>query len=105
LVGGHPFAPLDLAHLTLRRGKRKQLAHLKEHLSWLVQRGRDTCAGEVDVDVIDAPMQEQVSNMDILVAVQRPHSHRLRARNRLVSWEGGRVKRLMPNLLRNKQQR
>ena len=80
------------------------LAHLKEHLSWLVQRGHDTCAGEVDVDVIDAAMQEQVSNMDILVAVQRPHAHRLRARNRLVSWEGGIVKRLMPNLLRNKQQ-
>ena len=48
--------------------------------------------GEVDIDVSDAPMQEQVSNMDILVAAQRLHSHKPRARNRLVSWEGGRVK-------------
>jgi hypothetical protein len=30
--------------------------------------------GEVDVDVSDAPMQEQVSNMDITVAVARPRS-------------------------------
>jgi hypothetical protein len=28
LNDGHPFAPLDLAHLTLRRGKRKQRWHI-----------------------------------------------------------------------------
>jgi hypothetical protein len=44
--GGRPFANLHLAHLTLYAGQEDaSLAHLKEHLSWRVQRGRDTCAG------------------------------------------------------------
>ncbi len=43
LDGGLPFAKLHLAHLT--DAEDAALAHLKEHLSWRVQRGRDTCAG------------------------------------------------------------
>jgi hypothetical protein len=43
---GRPFANLHLAHLTFYAGQEDAaLAHLKEHLSWRVQRGRDTCAG------------------------------------------------------------
>jgi len=45
LDGGHASARLHLAHLTFEAGQEDAgLAHLKEHLSWLVQRGRDTCA-------------------------------------------------------------
>jgi tetratricopeptide (TPR) repeat protein len=44
--GGRPSAKLHLAHLTFEAGQEDAaLAHLKEHLSWLVQRGRDICAG------------------------------------------------------------
>jgi tetratricopeptide (TPR) repeat protein len=44
--GGDPFAKLHLAHLAFDSGQvDAALAHLKEHLSWRVQRGRDTCAG------------------------------------------------------------
>ena len=44
--GGRPFAKLHLAHLTFYAGQEDAaLAHLKEHRSWRVQRGRDTCAG------------------------------------------------------------
>ena len=55
---------------------------IRQHDSFSTQRAREFDEiprqdnGEVDVDVSDAPMQEQVSNMDITVAVQRPHSHR-----------------------------
>ena len=43
---GRPFANLHLAHLTFYAGQEDAaLAHLKEHLSWRVHRGRDTCAG------------------------------------------------------------
>ena len=46
LDSGHPFAKLHLAHLAFDAGLQEAaLAHLKEHLSWRVQRGRDTCAG------------------------------------------------------------
>jgi hypothetical protein len=46
LDGGCPFANLHLAHLTFYAGQEDAaLARLKEHLSWRVQRGRDTCAG------------------------------------------------------------
>ena len=46
LDGGHPFANLHLAHLTFYAGQEDAaLAHLKEHLSWRVQRGRATCDG------------------------------------------------------------
>jgi hypothetical protein len=42
--GGGQFAKLHLAHLTFFAGQEDaELAHLKEHLSWHVQRGRDTC--------------------------------------------------------------
>ena len=44
--GGDPFAKLHLAHVTPDTGQEDAaLADLKEHLSWRVQRGRDTCAG------------------------------------------------------------
>jgi hypothetical protein len=63
---------------------------IRKHDSFSTQRAREFDEipqqdnGEVDVDVSDAPMQEQVSNMDITagvehgnhVAMQRPHSHR-----------------------------
>ena len=43
--GGHEFAKLHLAHFTFDAGQEDAaLEHLKEHLSWRVQRGRDTCA-------------------------------------------------------------
>jgi hypothetical protein len=46
LDGGRPFANLHLAHLTFYAGQEDAaLAHFKEHLSWRVQRGRDTCGG------------------------------------------------------------
>jgi len=39
--GGRPFAKLHLSHLTFYAGQEDAaLAHLKEHLSWCVQRGR-----------------------------------------------------------------
>jgi hypothetical protein len=46
--GGHGLAEarLHLAHLAFDSGQKDAaLVHLKEHLSWLVQRGRDTYAG------------------------------------------------------------
>jgi hypothetical protein len=44
--GGHPFAKLHLAHLAFDAGQEDAaLAHLNEHRSWPVQRGRDNCAG------------------------------------------------------------
>jgi hypothetical protein len=46
LDGGRVFARLHLAHLTFDAGAGQEdaaLAHLKEHLSCLVQRGRDLC--------------------------------------------------------------
>jgi hypothetical protein len=55
--GGHPFAKLHLAHLTFYAGQEDAaLAHLKEHLSWRVQRGRDTCAGCGQTRGEDTPM-------------------------------------------------
>ena len=45
-IGGRPFASLHLAHLTFYAGQEDAaLAHLKEHLSWRAQRGRDTWPG------------------------------------------------------------
>ena len=57
--GGHPFAKLHLAHLTRFEAGLEDaaLAHLNEHLSWRVQRGRDlrrVCPGQTRVD--DTPM-------------------------------------------------
>jgi tetratricopeptide (TPR) repeat protein len=55
--GGDPFAKLHLAHLTFATGQEDAaLAHLKEHLSWRVQRGRDTCAGCGQTRGEDTPM-------------------------------------------------
>ena len=55
--GGRPFAKLHLAHLTFYAGQEDAaLAHLKEHLSWRVQRGRDTCAGCEQTRGEDSPM-------------------------------------------------
>ena len=55
--GGDPFAHLHLAHLTYNAGREDAaLAHLKEHLSWRVQRGRDTCAGCGQARGEDTPM-------------------------------------------------
>ena len=55
--GGRPFAKLPLAHLTFHAGQEDAaLAHLKEHLSWRVQRGRDTCAGCGQTRGEDTPM-------------------------------------------------
>jgi hypothetical protein len=57
LDGGRPFANLHLAHLTFCAGQEDAaLAHLKEHLSWRVQRGRDTCAGCGQTRGEDTPM-------------------------------------------------
>jgi hypothetical protein len=58
---------------------------IRQHDTFSMQRAREFDEmpqqdnGEVDIDVSDAPMQEQVSNMDLTVAVQRPHSHRREA--------------------------
>ena len=55
--GGRPFAKLHLAHLTFFAGQEDAaLAHLKEHLSWRVQRGRDTCGGCGQTRGEDTPM-------------------------------------------------
>jgi tetratricopeptide (TPR) repeat protein len=55
--GGHELAKLHLAHLTFDAGQEDAaLAHLKEHLSWRVQRGRDTCAGCEQTRGEDSPM-------------------------------------------------
>ena len=57
LDGGCPFANLHLAHLTFDAGQEDAaLAHLKEHLSWRVQRGRDTCAWCRQTRGEDTPM-------------------------------------------------
>jgi hypothetical protein len=54
---GHKFAKLHLAHLTFDAGQEDAaLAHLKEHLSWRVQRGRGTCAGCGQTRGEDTPM-------------------------------------------------
>ena len=48
---------LHLAHLTFIAGQEDAaLAHLKEHLSWHVQRGRDTCDGCGQTKGEDTPM-------------------------------------------------
>ena len=55
--GGDPMAKLHLAHLAFGSGQEDvALTHLKEHLSWRVQRGRDTCAGCEQTRVEDTPM-------------------------------------------------
>ena len=55
--GCRPFAKLHLAYLTFIAGQEDAaLAHLKEHLSWCVQRGRDTCAGCGQTRGEDTPM-------------------------------------------------
>jgi hypothetical protein len=56
--GGHAFAKLHLAHLTRFEAGQEDaaLAHLKEHLSWRVQRGRDICAGCGQTRGEDTPM-------------------------------------------------
>ena len=54
--GGRPFAKLHLAHITDAGQEDAALAHLKEHLSWFVQRGRDTCAGCYQTRGEDTPM-------------------------------------------------
>ena len=57
LDGGQPFASLHLAHLSFDAGQEDAaLAHLKEHLSWRVQRGRDTCGGCWQTRGEDTPM-------------------------------------------------
>jgi len=57
LDGGHPFANLHLAHLTFYAGQEDAaLAHLKQHLSWCVQRGRGSCAGCGQTRGEDTPM-------------------------------------------------
>jgi tetratricopeptide (TPR) repeat protein len=57
LDGGREFAQLHLAYITFEAGQEDAaLAHLKEHLSWRVQRGRDTCAGCGQKRGEDAPM-------------------------------------------------
>ena len=44
--GDCPFAKMHLAYLTFYAGQEDvALAHLKEYLSWRVQRGRDICGG------------------------------------------------------------
>ncbi len=54
---GRPFAKLHLAHLTFYAGQEDAaLAHLKEHLSWRVQRGRHICAGCGQTRGEDTPM-------------------------------------------------
>jgi hypothetical protein len=55
--GGQPFAKLHLAHLTfLNAGQQDALAHLKEHLSCLVQGGRNLCLGCWQTRGEDTPM-------------------------------------------------
>jgi tetratricopeptide (TPR) repeat protein len=56
--GGRPFAKLHLAHLTFFDAGQEDaaLAHLKEHLSWRVQWGRDTCAACGQTRGEDTPM-------------------------------------------------
>jgi hypothetical protein len=63
--GGHNFARLHLAHLTFDAGlglehaelaQPAALAHLANHLSWLVQHGRETCAGCGQTRGEDTPM-------------------------------------------------
>ena len=55
--GGRPFAKLHLVRLIFYAGQEDAaLAHLKEHLSWHVQRGRDTCAGRGQTRGEDMPM-------------------------------------------------
>ncbi len=55
--GDRPFAKLHLAHLTHDAGQEgAALAHLKEHLSWRVQRGRGTCAWCWQTQGEDTPM-------------------------------------------------
>jgi hypothetical protein len=55
--GGRSIAKLHLAHLTFDAGQEDAaLPHLKEHLSWRVQRGRDTCGGCDQTRGEDAPM-------------------------------------------------
>jgi hypothetical protein len=57
LDGGQAFAKLHLAHLAFGAGQEDSaLAHLKEHLSWVVQGGRDTCAGCGQTRGEDTPM-------------------------------------------------
>jgi hypothetical protein len=57
LDGGRQFAKLHLAHLTFYADQEDAaLAHLKEHLSWRMQRGRDTCAGCGQTRGEDTPM-------------------------------------------------
>jgi hypothetical protein len=57
LDGGHDFARLHLAHLAFGAGQEDAaLAHLKEHLSWRVQWGHDTCAGCGQTRGEDTPM-------------------------------------------------
>jgi len=54
---GHQFAKLHLAHLVFYAGQEDAaLAHLKEHLSWRVQRGRVICAGCGQMRGEDTPM-------------------------------------------------
>jgi len=55
--GGHALARLHMAHLTFHAGQEDAaLAHLKEHLSWRLQRGRDACAGCGQTRGEDTPM-------------------------------------------------
>ena len=55
--GGCPFAKLHLAHLSFYAGQEDAaLAHLKEHLSWRVKRGRDLCLGCGQTRGEDTPM-------------------------------------------------
>jgi hypothetical protein len=61
--GGRPFANLHLMHLTFYAGQEDSaLAHLKEHLSWRVQRGRrvwaDAGRGHADAHVQRLPCSE-----------------------------------------------
>ena len=93
LVASVCFVSLSIPNTSLPRSTllsypEQPAAHgrIRKHDSFSTQRAREFDEipqqdnGEVDVDVSDAPMQDQVSNMDILVAVQRPHSHRRAAR-------------------------
>ena len=55
--GGHKSARLHLAHLAFTAGEEDTaLARLKEHLSWCVQDGRDTCAGCGQVRGVETQM-------------------------------------------------
>jgi len=56
LDGGHNFAKLHLAYLFDAGQEDAALAHLKEHLSCPVQRGRDTCDGCAQTRGDDTPM-------------------------------------------------